>query len=81
MHTQRGNRDVSGLGFRADALRFGVRAFSRKYVERPSGYVGMVKEMWVVLYPRRQILPTLRPKVCKYYLHWAIWIPRVWVSL
>ena len=21
--------------------------------------------------------PTLGPKVCKYYLHWAIWIPRV----
>ena len=23
-----------------------------------------------------QIIPTLGPKVCKYYLHWAIWIPR-----
>ena len=25
-------------------------------------------------------LPTLGPEVCKYYLHWAIWIPRarVW---
>ena len=27
--------------------------------------------------PSTQILPTLGPKVCKYYLHWAIWIPRV----
>ena len=30
-------------------------------------------------YPRDQsiqILPTLGPKDCKYYLHWAIWIPR-----
>ena len=26
--------------------------------------------------PCTQILPTLGPKVCKYYLHWAIWIPR-----
>ena len=23
-----------------------------------------------------QIIPTLGPKVCRYYLHWAIWIPR-----
>ena len=29
--------------------------------------------------PSIQILPTLCPKVCKYYLHWAIWIPRVTV--
>ena len=31
------------------------------------------------IYPRdpcTQILLTLDPKVCKYYLHWAIWIPR-----
>ena len=27
--------------------------------------------------PSIQIIPTLGPKVCKYYLHWAIWIPRV----
>ena len=27
--------------------------------------------------PSIQIMPTLGPKVCKYYLHWAIWIPRV----
>ena len=27
--------------------------------------------------PSTQIIPTLGPKVCKYYLHWAIWIPRV----
>ena len=26
--------------------------------------------------PSIQIIPTLGPKVCKYYLHWAIWIPR-----
>ena len=26
--------------------------------------------------PSIQILPTLGPKVCKHYLHWAIWIPR-----
>ena len=26
--------------------------------------------------PCIQIIPTLGPKVCKYYLHWAIWIPR-----
>ena len=26
--------------------------------------------------PCTQILPALGPKVCKYYLHWAIWIPR-----
>ena len=26
--------------------------------------------------PCTQIFPTLGPKVCKYYLHWAIWIPR-----
>ena len=25
--------------------------------------------------PSIQIVPTLDPKVCKYYLHWAIWIP------
>ena len=35
--------------------------------------------------PSIQILPTLGPKVCKYYLHWAIWIPRerseIYVSL
>ena len=24
-------------------------------------------------------MPTLGPQVCKYYLHWAIWIPRVTV--
>ena len=23
-----------------------------------------------------QTIPTLGPKVCKYYLHWAVWIPR-----
>ena len=27
--------------------------------------------------PCTQILPTLGPTVCKCYLHWAIWIPRV----
>ena len=27
--------------------------------------------------PSLQIIPTLGPKVCKCYLHWAIWIPRV----
>ena len=27
--------------------------------------------------PSIQIIPTLGPKVCKYYLHWAFWIPRV----
>ena len=27
--------------------------------------------------PSIQIIPTLAPKVCKYYLHWAVWIPRV----
>ena len=26
--------------------------------------------------PSIQIIPTLGPKACKYYLHWAIWIPR-----
>ena len=26
--------------------------------------------------PSIQIIPTLGPKVCKYYLHWAIWIFR-----
>ena len=26
--------------------------------------------------PSIQIVPTLGPKVCRYYLHWAIWIPR-----
>ena len=26
--------------------------------------------------PSIQIIPTLGPKVCKYHLHWAIWIPR-----
>ena len=31
--------------------------------------------------PCIQIIPTLGPKVCKYYLHWAIWIPRVLVHL
>ena len=34
----------------------------------------------VVIVPRDpsiQIIPTLGPKACKYYLHWAIWIPRV----
>ena len=27
--------------------------------------------------PSLQIIPTLGPKVCKCYLRWAIWIPRV----
>ena len=27
--------------------------------------------------PSIQILPTLGPKVCKYYPHWAIWSPRL----
>ena len=27
--------------------------------------------------PCIQIIPTLGPKVCEYYLHWAIWIPGV----
>ena len=27
-----------------------------------------------------QIIPTLGPNVCKYYLLWAIWIPRVIIS-
>ena len=26
--------------------------------------------------PSIQIIPTLGPEVCKYYLHWASWIPR-----
>ena len=26
--------------------------------------------------PGIQLIPTLGPKVCKYYLHWAIWIPK-----
>ena len=26
--------------------------------------------------PSIQIIPTCGPKVCKYYLHWAIWIRR-----
>ena len=26
--------------------------------------------------PSVQEIPTLRPKVCKYHLLWAIWIPR-----
>ena len=25
--------------------------------------------------PSIQIIPALGPKVCKYYLHWAGWIP------
>ena len=29
--------------------------------------------------PSMQIMPTVGPEVCKYYLHWAIWIPRGWV--
>ena len=32
-----------------------------------------------IAYPRDpsiQIITTFGPKVCKYYLHWAIWIPR-----
>ena len=35
------------------------------------------------LYPRDpciQIIPRLGPKVCKNYLHWAIWIPRLHVK-
>ena len=28
-------------------------------------------------HPSIQIIPTLGPKVCKYYLRWAIWIPTV----
>ena len=31
--------------------------------------------------PTIQIIPTWGPKVCKYYLHWAIWITRVTQSL
>ena len=31
--------------------------------------------------PSIQIIPTLGRKVCKYYLHWAIWIPRVRLSV
>ena len=31
--------------------------------------------------PSIQIIPTLGPKVCKYYLHWAIWIPRVYIYI
>ena len=31
--------------------------------------------------PSIQILPTLGPKVCKYYLHWAIWSPRLLLYL
>ena len=27
--------------------------------------------------PSIQMIPTLGPKVCKYYLHLAFWIPRV----
>ena len=27
--------------------------------------------------PIMQIIPTVGPKVCKYYQHWAVWIPRV----
>ena len=42
--------------------------------------IGTVVEVCHRDYPRDpsiQIIPTLGPKVCKYYLHWAIWIPRV----
>ena len=28
--------------------------------------------------PNIQIISTLGPEVCKYYLHWAIWISRAW---
>ena len=40
------------------------------------------REIWkgpnqqVPSHPTIQIIPTLGPNVCKYYLHWAIWIPR-----
>ena len=34
-------------------------------------------EAWLYSDPCIQIISTLCPKVCKYYLHWAIWIPRV----
>ena len=37
-----------------------------------------VSPVLLILIPRDpsiQIIPTLGPKVCKYYLHWAIWIP------
>ena len=27
--------------------------------------------------PSIQVIPTLGSKVCNYYLHWAVWIPRV----
>ena len=36
------------------------------------GFLGLRAKV----YPRDpgiQIIPTLGPKVCKYYLHWAIW--------
>ena len=36
---------------------------------------GVIKELYRD--PSIQIIPTLGPKVCKYYLHWANWIPRV----
>ena len=28
-----------------------------------------------------QMIPTLGPKLCKHYLHWATWIPRVRIRL
>ena len=32
--------------------------------------------------PSIQIIPTWDPQICKYHLHWAIWIPglQVWYS-
>ena len=35
---------------------------------------------WLDRDPNIQITPTLDPKVCRFYLHWAIWIPSIWTS-
>ena len=45
-----------------------------------SGQVCQTRSVILKNYPRdpsMQIIPTLGPNVCKYYLHAAIWIPRV----
>ena len=37
--------------------------------------------MWGLYWdPSIPIIPTLGPKICKYYLHWAIWTPRECIS-
>ena len=56
-----------------------IKPIMENHVEKKMMYNEMEAGIIKVLYadPSRQTIPTLGPKACKDFLHWAIWISRV----